>query len=76
MKPLILAVFINYARGSSIASCYFLRCFAGCSGALARELAKEYPSSTVTVLDLPAVVQTAQQHFAQQDDTIGFQEGV
>ncbi|KTF78447.1 hypothetical protein cypCar_00010696 [Cyprinus carpio] len=50
-------------------------CFAGCSGALARELAKEYPSSTVTVLDLPAVVQTAQRHFAQQDDTICFQEG-
>uniref|UniRef100_A0A672P935 Acetylserotonin O-methyltransferase n=1 Tax=Sinocyclocheilus grahami TaxID=75366 RepID=A0A672P935_SINGR len=47
----------------------------GCSGALARELAKEYPSSTVTVLDLPAVVQTAQRHFAQQDDTICFQEG-
>ncbi|ROL41542.1 Acetylserotonin O-methyltransferase, partial [Anabarilius grahami] len=47
----------------------------GCSGALARELAKEYPSSTVTVLDLPAVVQTAQRHFTQQDDTICFQEG-
>lgn len=47
----------------------------GCSGALARELAKEYPSSTVTVLDLPTVVQTAQRHFAQQDDTICFQEG-
>uniref|UniRef100_A0A8C1PM21 Acetylserotonin O-methyltransferase 2 n=1 Tax=Cyprinus carpio TaxID=7962 RepID=A0A8C1PM21_CYPCA len=39
------------------------------------ELAKEDPSSTVTVLDLPAVVQTAQQHFTQQDDTICFQEG-
>ncbi|KAI2654376.1 Acetylserotonin O-methyltransferase [Labeo rohita] len=47
----------------------------GCSGALARELAKEYPSSTVTVLDLPAVVQTARRHFAQHDDTICFQEG-
>lgn len=53
----------------------FCGVFAGCSGALARELAKEYPSSTVTVLDLPTVVQTAQRHFAQQDDTICFQEG-
>ncbi|XP_052009992.1 acetylserotonin O-methyltransferase 2 isoform X3 [Xyrauchen texanus] len=52
-----------------------LRLFAGCSGALARELAKEYPSSTVTVLDLPNVVQTAQRHFVQQDDTVQFQEG-
>uniref|UniRef100_A0A672N278 Acetylserotonin O-methyltransferase n=1 Tax=Sinocyclocheilus grahami TaxID=75366 RepID=A0A672N278_SINGR len=58
------------ARSSRFASYVILRCFAGCSGALARELAKEYPSSTVTVLDLPAVVQTAQQHFAQQDATI------
>ncbi|TRY99111.1 hypothetical protein DNTS_021541 [Danionella cerebrum] len=47
----------------------------GCSGALARELSREYPSSSVTVLDLPAVVQTARRHFTQQDDTICFQEG-
>lgn len=66
---------MKYARSSRFASHVILRCFAGCSGALARELAKEYPSSTVTVLDLPAVVQTAQRHFAQQDDTICFQEG-
>ncbi len=66
---------MKYARSSRFVSHVILRCFAGCSGALARELAKEYPSSTVTVLDLPAVVQTAQRHFAQQDDTICFQEG-
>lgn len=53
-----------------------VKLFAGCSGALAREIAKEYPSSTVTVLDLPEVIQSAQRHFAQQDDTICFQEGV
>ncbi|XP_066538520.1 acetylserotonin O-methyltransferase 2 isoform X1 [Hoplias malabaricus] len=46
----------------------------GCSGALARELAKAYPASTVTVLDLPKVVQTAQKHFSQSDDTIQFLE--
>ncbi|XP_052362509.1 acetylserotonin O-methyltransferase 2, partial [Oncorhynchus keta] len=48
---------------------------AGCSGALARELSKAYPSSSVTVLDLPTVIQTARQHFSEQDDTFVFQEG-
>ncbi|KAI5622839.1 acetylserotonin O-methyltransferase [Silurus asotus] len=47
----------------------------GCSGALARELSKAYPASTVTVLDLPKVIQTAQKHFCQSDDTIKLQEG-
>ncbi|XP_062378508.1 acetylserotonin O-methyltransferase 2 [Sardina pilchardus] len=48
----------------------------GCSGALARELAREYPSSTVTVLDLPKVVQTARRHFSEESDsTVQFQEG-
>ncbi|XP_062863368.1 acetylserotonin O-methyltransferase 2 [Trichomycterus rosablanca] len=47
----------------------------GCSGALARELAQTYPASTVTVLDLPQVIQTAQKHFSQSDDAITFQEG-
>ncbi|KAI5102714.1 acetylserotonin O-methyltransferase, partial [Silurus meridionalis] len=46
-----------------------------CSGALARELSKAYPASTVTVLDLPKVIQTAQKHFCQSDDTIKFLEG-
>ena len=49
--------------------------FPGCSGALARELAKEYPSSSVIVFDLPQVVETAQKHFSEQDDAIVFQSG-
>ncbi|KAF5895332.1 acetylserotonin O-methyltransferase-like [Clarias magur] len=47
----------------------------GCSGALARELAKTYPASTLTVLDLPQVVQIARKHFCQSDDAVVFQEG-
>lgn len=47
----------------------------GCTGALAREMAKAYPSSSVTVFDLPQVVETAQKHFCQEDDTVIFQEG-
>lgn len=47
----------------------------GCSGALARELAREYPSSSVSVLDLPKVVQTAKQHFSESGSAVQFQEG-
>lgn len=47
----------------------------GCTGALARELAKEYPSSSVTVFDLPLVVEAAQKHFRLEDDTVVFQSG-
>ncbi|XP_034433399.1 acetylserotonin O-methyltransferase 2 [Hippoglossus hippoglossus] len=47
----------------------------GCTGALAREMAKAYPSSSVTVFDLPQVVETAQKHFSQEDDTVVFQTG-
>ncbi|KAM3833905.1 acetylserotonin O-methyltransferase 2 [Diretmus argenteus] len=47
----------------------------GCSGALAREVAKAYPSSSVTVFDLPQVVEAAQKHFAEQDDVVTFQAG-
>ncbi|KAM4625532.1 acetylserotonin O-methyltransferase 2 [Polymixia lowei] len=47
----------------------------GCSGALGREMAKAYPSSSVTVFDLPQVVETAQKHFSEEDDTIVFQAG-
>lgn len=47
----------------------------GCTGALAREVAKAFPSSSVTVFDLPHVVEMAQKHFAQDDDTIAFQAG-
>ena len=47
----------------------------GCSGALARELARAYPSSLVTVLDLPKVIHMAREHFSEEGDTILFQEG-
>ncbi|XP_048851528.1 acetylserotonin O-methyltransferase 2 isoform X3 [Brienomyrus brachyistius] len=47
----------------------------GCGGALARELAREYPSADISVLDVPRVVQAAKQHFSQPDDTIRFVEG-
>lgn len=47
----------------------------GCTGALAREVAKAFPSSSVTVFDLPHVVEMAQKHFAQDDDNITFQAG-
>lgn len=47
----------------------------GCTGALARELSREYPSSAVTVFDLPSVTEAARKHFTQDDDTIGFQSG-
>ncbi|XP_028251385.1 acetylserotonin O-methyltransferase 2 [Parambassis ranga] len=47
----------------------------GCTGALAREMAKAYPSASVTVFDLPQVVETAQKHFCQEDDAVTFQTG-
>lgn len=47
----------------------------GCTGALAREVVKAFPSSSVTVFDLPHVVEMAQKHFAQDDDNITFQAG-
>lgn len=53
----------------------FLGLSAGCGGALARKLAREYPSADVSVLDVPRVVEAAKQHFSQADDTIRFVEG-
>ncbi|KAK7904698.1 hypothetical protein WMY93_017305 [Mugilogobius chulae] len=47
----------------------------GCTGALARELSRQYPSSAVTVFDLPSVVEAAQKHFSQDNDSITFQNG-
>ncbi|KAM3594570.1 uncharacterized protein V6R79_009824 [Siganus canaliculatus] len=47
----------------------------GCTGALAREMAKVYPSSSVSVFDLPPVVEMAQKHFHQEGDTVVFQTG-
>ncbi|XP_054470394.1 acetylserotonin O-methyltransferase 2 [Anoplopoma fimbria] len=67
--------------GHDIATAFNLSCFqnivdlGGCTGALAREMAKAYPSSSVTVFDLPQVVETAQKHFSQEDDDVVFQSG-
>ncbi|KAL2098462.1 hypothetical protein ACEWY4_004942 [Coilia grayii] len=67
--------------GHDIATAFNLAAFksivdlGGCSGGLASELAREYPSSRVTVLDLPRVIQTAKQHFTDSGSTIHFQEG-
>ncbi|KAA8589301.1 hypothetical protein FQN60_012666 [Etheostoma spectabile] len=67
--------------GHDIVTAFSLSCFqeivdlGGCTGALAREMAKAYPSSSVTVLDLPQIVETAQKHFSQEDDTVLFQSG-
>ncbi|KAG8013083.1 Acetylserotonin O-methyltransferase [Nibea albiflora] len=47
----------------------------GCTGALAREMVKAYPSSSVTVFDLPQVVEAAQKHFSQENDAVVFQTG-
>ncbi|XP_061551814.1 acetylserotonin O-methyltransferase-like isoform X2 [Phycodurus eques] len=47
----------------------------GCTGALAREIAKAYPSSSVTVFDMPAVVEMATKRFLRADDTFTFQSG-
>lgn len=49
--------------------------FPGCTGALAREVARAFPSSSVTVFDLPKVVEMALKHFAQEDDEVTFQAG-
>uniref|UniRef100_A0A8C7X3Z7 Acetylserotonin O-methyltransferase n=1 Tax=Oryzias sinensis TaxID=183150 RepID=A0A8C7X3Z7_9TELE len=47
----------------------------GCTGALAREMAQAYPSSSVTVFDLPRVVEAAQQHFSQENQAVAFHTG-
>uniref|UniRef100_A0A3Q3XLU0 Acetylserotonin O-methyltransferase n=1 Tax=Mola mola TaxID=94237 RepID=A0A3Q3XLU0_MOLML len=67
--------------GHDIATAFDLSCFqdivdlGGCTGALAREVAKAYPSSSVTVFDLPQVVEMAQQRFCQDDDAVTFRAG-
>ncbi|KAF3700782.1 Acetylserotonin O-methyltransferase [Channa argus] len=67
--------------GHDIATAFSLSCFqtivdlGGCTGALAREMAKVYPSSSVTVFDLPQVVETARKHFSQENDAVAFQTG-
>ncbi|XP_026195470.1 acetylserotonin O-methyltransferase 2 [Anabas testudineus] len=58
------------------ASCSMLHVLLpGCTGALAREMAKAYPSSSVSVFDLPQVVETARKHFSQENDAFVFQTG-
>ncbi|XP_014850542.1 PREDICTED: acetylserotonin O-methyltransferase-like [Poecilia mexicana] len=47
----------------------------GCTGALANEMARAYPASSVTVFDLPQVVEAAQKHFKQEDSGVTFQSG-
>ncbi|XP_051245876.1 acetylserotonin O-methyltransferase 2 isoform X1 [Dicentrarchus labrax] len=67
--------------GHDIVTAFNLSCFqnivdlGGCTGALAREMAKAYPSSCVTVFDLPQVVETAQKHFCQENEAVVFQTG-
>uniref|UniRef100_A0A8B9KBS9 Acetylserotonin O-methyltransferase n=1 Tax=Astyanax mexicanus TaxID=7994 RepID=A0A8B9KBS9_ASTMX len=47
-----------------------------CSGALARQCVKLYPDCTVTIFDLPKVVQMSREHFlSPEEDRISFHEG-
>ncbi|KAM9320268.1 acetylserotonin O-methyltransferase-like [Gastrophryne carolinensis] len=48
----------------------------GCTGAVAKMFLSSYPGSTVTVMDLPKVVQAAKKYFgADNDQRISFLEG-
>ncbi|XP_077586736.1 acetylserotonin O-methyltransferase 2 [Stigmatopora nigra] len=47
----------------------------GCTGALARELTKAYPSSSVVVFDMPVVVEMATKNFLRENDTFTFSSG-
>ncbi|XP_061735890.1 acetylserotonin O-methyltransferase [Nerophis ophidion] len=48
----------------------------GCSGALAKRCTAAYPECTVTIFDLPKVVQTSREHFVKEADCrISFIEG-
>ncbi|XP_018419627.1 PREDICTED: acetylserotonin O-methyltransferase [Nanorana parkeri] len=48
----------------------------GCSGALAKQFLSTYHGSTVTIMDLPKVVQTAKKHFITDNDPkIAFLQG-
>ncbi|KAM9842742.1 acetylserotonin O-methyltransferase 2 [Aulostomus maculatus] len=59
----------------NLASFHTIIDLGGCTGALAREIAKVYPSSSVRVLDLPHVVEMAQKHFSQENEAVGFEAG-
>ncbi|XP_042314339.1 acetylserotonin O-methyltransferase-like [Sceloporus undulatus] len=47
----------------------------GGNGALAKECISLYPNSTITIFDLPEVVEKAKKHFVCSEDRIIFQEG-
>uniref|UniRef100_A0A668AP92 Acetylserotonin O-methyltransferase n=1 Tax=Myripristis murdjan TaxID=586833 RepID=A0A668AP92_9TELE len=48
----------------------------GCSGALAKHCTSAYPECTVTIFDLPKVVQTSREHFVTAaEQRISFHEG-
>ncbi|KAL4635717.1 acetylserotonin O-methyltransferase [Arapaima gigas] len=48
----------------------------GCSGALAKQCVSAYPASSVTIFDLPKVVNTCRDHFISLgDERIFFHEG-
>ncbi|XP_075896318.1 acetylserotonin O-methyltransferase [Nelusetta ayraudi] len=48
----------------------------GCSGALAKQCTSAYPECTVTIFDLPKVVDTSREHFLSgADRRIGYCEG-
>ncbi|XP_075449190.1 acetylserotonin O-methyltransferase-like [Ascaphus truei] len=48
----------------------------GCSGCLAKQFVSVYPESTVTILDMPKVVQMAKKHFiTDEEHRISFHEG-
>ncbi|XP_056414783.1 acetylserotonin O-methyltransferase-like isoform X2 [Hyla sarda] len=48
----------------------------GCSGGLAKQFVSTYKDSTVTIMDLPKVVQTAKKHFVtDKEQQIHFFEG-
>ncbi|KAG9485673.1 hypothetical protein GDO78_008655 [Eleutherodactylus coqui] len=47
----------------------------GCTGALAKQFLSTYNESTVTIMDLPQVVETAKKYFVTDDERIHFLEG-
>ncbi|XP_047202222.1 acetylserotonin O-methyltransferase 2 isoform X2 [Girardinichthys multiradiatus] len=67
--------------GHDVVTAFDLSCFqkiidlGGCTGALATEMARAYPASSITVFDLPEVVEAAQKHYSQEGNGVAFQSG-
>ncbi|XP_037550603.1 acetylserotonin O-methyltransferase 2 [Nematolebias whitei] len=67
--------------GHDVVTAFNLSCFqrivdlGGCTGALAHEMVKAYPSTSVVVFDLPEVVEAALKHFSQESSAVVFQTG-